>query len=62
MKSWKKFLLALFAAAVAAAIYGAIVIRRGFSATRQAVQFLGKRQRAFIVRLDFFGQSLPVRR
>jgi predicted CXXCH cytochrome family protein len=32
MKSWKKFLLALFAAAVAAAIYGAIVIRRGFSA------------------------------
>jgi predicted CXXCH cytochrome family protein len=32
MKSWKKFLLALFAAAVAAAIYGAVVIRRGFSA------------------------------
>jgi predicted CXXCH cytochrome family protein len=33
MKSWKKFLLVLFVAAVAAAIYGAMMIRRGFSAT-----------------------------
>jgi predicted CXXCH cytochrome family protein len=35
MKSWKKFLLALFAAAVAAAIYGAVAIRRGFSAIEE---------------------------
>jgi predicted CXXCH cytochrome family protein len=32
MKSWKKFLFVLFAAALAAAIYGAIMVRRGFSA------------------------------
>ncbi|MFI5059653.1 MAG: cytochrome c3 family protein [Candidatus Acidiferrales bacterium] len=35
MKSWKKFLLALFVAAMAAAFYGGILIHRGFSASEE---------------------------
>ena len=35
MKRWKALLLALFAAAIAAAIYGTVLIRRGFSATEE---------------------------
>jgi mono/diheme cytochrome c family protein len=35
MKRWKALLLALFAVAIAAAIYGAVLIRRGFSATEE---------------------------
>jgi predicted CXXCH cytochrome family protein len=35
MTGWRKFLLALFVAVIAAAIYGAIVIHRGFSASEE---------------------------
>jgi predicted CXXCH cytochrome family protein len=35
MKRWKALLLVLFAVAIAAAIYGAVLIRRGFSATEE---------------------------
>ena len=35
MKRWKALLLVLFAAAIGAAIYGTVLIRRGFSATEE---------------------------
>src|ERR1700746_533430 len=35
MKRWKALLLVLFAVAIAAAIYGAVLIGRGFSATEE---------------------------
>ncbi len=35
MKRWKALLLVLFAVAIAAAIYGAVLIRHGFSATEE---------------------------
>src|SRR5260370_42484158 len=35
MKRWKALLLVLFAVAIAAAIYGAVLIRHGFSAPEE---------------------------
>ena len=35
MKRWKALLLVLFAVAIAAVFYGAVLIRRGFSATEE---------------------------